>query len=52
LPTVRSPYARRIVDCRPLMRIRRTLEQLSVQLAESDPLAAAIRIRGMLNIAA
>jgi uncharacterized protein (DUF58 family) len=30
-------------------RIRRTLEQLSVQPAESDPLAAAIRIRGMLK---
>jgi len=32
-----------------VMRIRRTLEQLSVQSAESDPLAAAIRIRGMLK---
>jgi len=32
-----------------VMRIRRTLEQLSVQAAESDPLAAAIRIRGMLT---
>jgi uncharacterized protein (DUF58 family) len=32
-----------------VMRIRRTLEQLSIQLAESDPLAAAIRIRGMLK---
>jgi uncharacterized protein (DUF58 family) len=30
-------------------RIRRTLEQLAVQPAESDPLAAAIRIRGMLK---
>ena len=30
-------------------RIRRTLEQLSVQAAESDPLAAAVRIRGMLK---
>jgi len=30
-------------------RIRRTLEQLSVQPAESDPLAAAVRIRGMLK---
>lgn len=30
-------------------RIRRTLEQLSVQSAESDPLAAAVRIRGMLK---
>lgn len=32
-----------------VMRIRSTLEQLSVQPAESDPLAAAIRIRGMLK---
>jgi uncharacterized protein (DUF58 family) len=30
-------------------RIRRTLAQLSVQAAESDPLAAAVRIRGMLK---
>ena len=30
-------------------RIRRTLAQLSVQSAESDPLAAAVRIRGMLK---
>lgn len=30
-------------------RIRRTLEQLSVRPAESDPLAAAVRIRGMLK---
>jgi uncharacterized protein (DUF58 family) len=30
-------------------RIRRTLEQLRVQPAESDPLAAAIQIRGMLK---
>jgi uncharacterized protein (DUF58 family) len=30
-------------------RIRRTLEQLSVQPSESDPLAAAMRIRGMLK---
>lgn len=32
-----------------VMRIRRTLERLSVQPAESDPLAAAVRIRGMLK---
>lgn len=32
-----------------VMRIRRALEQLSVQTAESDPLAAAIRIRAMLK---
>jgi uncharacterized protein (DUF58 family) len=32
-----------------VMRIRRTLEQLCVQAAESDPLAAAVRIRGMLK---
>jgi uncharacterized protein (DUF58 family) len=32
-----------------IMRIRRTLEQLAVPAAESDPLAAAIRIRGMLK---
>lgn len=32
-----------------VMRIRRTLEQLSVQSTESDPLAAAIRIRGLLK---
>ena len=32
-----------------VMRIRRNLEQLSVQAAESDPLVAAIRIRGMLK---
>lgn len=32
-----------------VMRIRRTLEQLCVQAAESDPLAAAIRIRAMLK---
>ena len=32
-----------------VMRIRRALEQLSVQSAESDPLAAAMRIRGMLK---
>ena len=30
-------------------RIRKTLEQLSVQSAESDPLMAAVRIRGMLG---
>jgi uncharacterized protein (DUF58 family) len=30
-------------------RIRRTLEDLSVQPAQSDPLAAAIRIRGVLK---
>jgi uncharacterized protein (DUF58 family) len=30
-------------------RIRKTLAQLSVQSAESDPLAAAVRIRGMLQ---
>ena len=30
-------------------RIRKTLAQLSVQSAESDPLAAAVRIRGMLK---
>jgi uncharacterized protein (DUF58 family) len=30
-------------------RIRKTLAQLSVQAAESDPLAAAVRIRGMLK---
>jgi uncharacterized protein (DUF58 family) len=32
-----------------VMRIRRTLEQLSLPAAESDPLAAAVRIRGMLK---
>ncbi len=32
-----------------VMRIRRTLEQLSVRSAESDPLAAAVRIRGLLK---
>lgn len=32
-----------------VMRIRRTLAQLAVQSAESDPLAAAVRIRGMLQ---
>jgi uncharacterized protein (DUF58 family) len=32
-----------------VMRIRRTLEQLAVQPAESDPVAAAVRIRGMLK---
>jgi uncharacterized protein (DUF58 family) len=32
-----------------IMRIRRALEQLTVPPAESDPLAAAIRIRGMLK---
>jgi uncharacterized protein (DUF58 family) len=30
-------------------RVRRTLEQLAIQPAESDPLAAAVRIRGMLK---
>jgi uncharacterized protein (DUF58 family) len=30
-------------------RIRKTLAQLSVQSAESDPLAAAVRIRGLLQ---
>jgi uncharacterized protein (DUF58 family) len=30
-------------------RIRNTLEQLSVQAAESDPIAAAVRIRGLLK---
>jgi uncharacterized protein (DUF58 family) len=30
-------------------RIRRTLEQLAVQPAESDPTAAAVRVRGMLK---
>jgi uncharacterized protein (DUF58 family) len=30
-------------------RIRRTLEQLSVQSSESDPVAAAVRIRGMME---
>lgn len=32
-----------------IVRIRRTLEQLAVQPAESDPLAAAVRIRAMLK---
>jgi uncharacterized protein (DUF58 family) len=32
-----------------IMRIRRTLEELSVQAAESDPVAAAARIRAMLK---
>ncbi|HZO22001.1 MAG TPA: DUF58 domain-containing protein [Steroidobacteraceae bacterium] len=32
-----------------VMRIRKTLESLVVQGAESDPLAAAVRIRGMLQ---
>src|SRR5262249_21828909 len=32
-----------------IMRMRRTLERLRVPPAESDPLAAAIRIRGMLK---
>ncbi len=32
-----------------VMRIRRTLERLSVLPAESDPLAAAVRVRGMLK---
>ena len=32
-----------------VMRIRRALEQLTVPAAESDPLAAAVRIRGMLK---
>ena len=30
-------------------RIRRALEQVSVESAESDPIAAAVRIRGMLK---
>jgi uncharacterized protein (DUF58 family) len=34
---------------RAVTRIRKTLAQLSVQSAESDPLAAAVRIRGMLQ---
>jgi len=49
-------YADRVLRaCAPargltgMMRVRRTLEQLSVQAAESDPTAAAIRIRGMLR---
>jgi uncharacterized protein (DUF58 family) len=32
-----------------IMRIRRTLEELTVQAAESDPVAAAARIRAMLK---
>ena len=46
---------RPLVVCPPdrglpaVTRIRRTLAQLSVQAAESDPLAAAVRIRGMLK---
>ncbi len=32
-----------------IIRIRRTLEQLSVPATESDPLGAAVRIRGMLK---
>ncbi len=46
---------RPLVVCAPerglaaVMRIRRTLEQLSVQPAESDPLAAAVRIRSLLK---
>jgi uncharacterized protein (DUF58 family) len=31
------------------MRLRRTLEQLSVQQAESDPMAAAVSMRGLLK---
>lgn len=46
---------RPLVVCAPdrglpaIMRIRKALEQLAVPAAESDPLAAAIRIRGMLK---
>ena len=46
---------RPLVVCAPdrglpaVTRIRRTLAQLSVQSAESDPLAAAVRIRSMLK---
>jgi uncharacterized protein (DUF58 family) len=32
-----------------VMRLRRTLEQLSVQQAESDPMAAAVSMRGLLK---
>jgi uncharacterized protein (DUF58 family) len=44
-----------LVACAPerglpaVVRIRRALEELSAQPAESDPLAAAVRIRGMLK---
>ncbi|HEU4625281.1 MAG TPA: DUF58 domain-containing protein [Steroidobacteraceae bacterium] len=46
---------RTLVMCPPdrgmaaIMRIRRALEQLTVQAAESDPVAAAARIRAMLK---
>jgi len=46
---------RPLVVCAPdrglpaIMRMRRALEQLAVPAAESDPLAAAVRIRGMLK---
>jgi uncharacterized protein (DUF58 family) len=46
---------RPLVVCPPdrglpaVTRIRKALAQLSVQAAESDPLAAAVRIRGMLK---
>lgn len=46
---------RPLASCAPdrglpaVVRIRRALEKLSVQPAESDPLAAAVRIRGMLK---
>jgi len=46
---------RMLAQCPPdrgmaaIMRIRRTLEHLSVQAAESDPVAAAARIRSMLK---
>ena len=41
--------AKRPVGFPPVTRMRRMLEEISVQSAESDPLAAAIRIRGMLK---
>jgi len=46
---------RTLAQCPPdrgmaaIMRIRRTLEHLTVQAAESDPVAAAARIRSMLK---
>ena len=49
-------YADRVLaECPPArgldgtMRVRRTLERLTVRAAESDPSAAAIRIRGLLR---
>ncbi|MGO9802294.1 MAG: DUF58 domain-containing protein [Steroidobacteraceae bacterium] len=49
-------YADRVLTaCAParglagVMRVRRALEELSVQAAESDPTAAAVRIRGLLQ---